>query len=412
MFDDQDRRPGPVSGRRDAGKGTAARMVVPQPGSRVDLHRSTEMLRPGRPSRSARRQARARVRSRPATRPGGAVRWRRTRLRRPGSAAPPRSAPYTSPTRAVRASACATMFAMACWASPNSSSTTSVGRVRGGPATTNRMSSPVLRAHATCVWIACSMVGPAGRRAADPVRCAGFRSARSARPAGPAPGGRGRARPGQRIRAGRRVCALPRCSTTEASALDTESWTSRTTRSRSSPVASARGQLGRLRVHPRVDHGERGMPGEELQQGDVRRLEPSVRVAAEHDAGADHRARPADRAPRWWRAGPPDRTGRCARPGRGVLGEGHRAAGPQDLAGHPLGQRELVAGPAGDAEIDLLAVGPRPLVDRADRAAVRSRAGPTACRRIRSSSGRSSNCPARSSTTPARASSWARATSR
>ena len=92
-----------------------------------------------------------------------------------------------------------------------------------------------------------------------------------------------------------------------------------------------------------------------------------------------------------------------------VLGEGDRSAGPQDLPGDALGQRELVPGAAGDAEVDLLAVG----AGRARRPCRSSRCGspagrPRAAGSVRSS-GRSSNCPARSSTTPASASSWARA---
>src|SRR6478609_4091230 len=51
------------------------------------------------------------------------------------------------------------MLVIAWWATPNNTSTTATGSDRGGPATTSRMSSPVLLAQSTWGAMACSMVG-------------------------------------------------------------------------------------------------------------------------------------------------------------------------------------------------------------------------------------------------------------
>ena len=173
------------------------------------------------------------------------------------------------------------MLAIACCASPNNRSTTSDGTVRDGPATTNRMSSPVVRARSTCVRMACSTVGAAGmtgrsprtsRRVSVKAVAAACRarsrwsrpfSTRRPLPAPPMPAPplsppsptsplsrpspawlsrplAARPFPAGTSPSGTAGCALPRCSRTDASARATESWTSRTTRSRSRPVASVR----------------------------------------------------------------------------------------------------------------------------------------------------------------------------
>ena len=71
-------------------------------------------------------------------------------------------------------------------------------------------------------------------------------------------------------------------------------------------------------------------------------LETPLRIAAEHDAGADHRTRPTDRHPDGRVQVRPGPTGSMCPPRTWrVLGERHRPAGPQDLAGDALGQREF-----------------------------------------------------------------------
>ena len=202
---------------------------------------------------------------------------RRSRPRRPASAAPPPSAPYTSPTRAVRASACATMFAIACCAEPEQHSSDHLGRQRprragdDQPDVQSGAAGPGhLRSRSPARW-SVPAAGSSGRRPSTVRRVSRSADCAACRAS---PGGRGRRPAACRRDAGDRPGAPG------SRAAQMQHHRGQRPGHRVVDVAHdpfpfqagglGPGQLGGLRVHPRVDHGQRGMPGEQFEQGDVR----------------------------------------------------------------------------------------------------------------------------------------------
>ena len=124
------------------------------------------------------------------------------------------------------------------------------------------------------------------------------------------------------------------------------------------------------RVQSRVRDRDRRVRREQLDQRGIRLGEPAPGIAAEHDAAADDRARPADGHADHAVERPAVAFGDVTAAYVRVLVEDHGPARLHDRTRHALVEWEGLPREASDAEVDLLAVRSRCFVDRADRAAV------------------------------------------
>ena len=106
------------------------------------------------------------------------------------------------------------------------------------------------------------------------------------------------------------------------------------------------------------------------EKGDVVVVEAVGRISAEDDARSDDHPLPLDRDCNMPSAGSisNQRVHRLPRGGGAVRVDDDRAALGDDGAGGALGQREVMAGLALDAEVGLFAIGSGSLVDGANRA--------------------------------------------